>query len=174
MYSKCLRCGGELTTGDFDGICTACRNNYTMEKPMAERTCETCGNKGARPCADCIRGSGMRDNWIPKGDIESRPTAQDADTLQPAIDKALSYFEKLSSSGQTIQIDGPEFHGLILWSTWNRRPSLPMSAEVEKAIEMLETGIDVLFNGTFATQDSALSKWRDDMKTTVAALKARG
>jgi len=53
----------------------------------------------------------------------------------PAIDRALAYFEALAYSGQTIQIDGPEFNGIILWSNWNRSPSRPMSAEVEKAIE---------------------------------------
>jgi hypothetical protein len=138
-----------------DAWCSVCRGT--------ERTCETCGtsciNQGTKPhglvaygkgdgsdCRDFSNRPAAQDSepwpriqdtpeW--KAGVSAADADQDADTLQPAIDKALSYFEKLSSSGQTIQIDGPEYHGLILWSTWNHRPSLPMSAEVEKAIETI-------------------------------------
>jgi hypothetical protein len=163
MYNKCLRCGGELTTGDFDGICTACRNNYTMEKPTTERTCETCEGSGAKrkemgsyrtdfiTCSDC-GGTG----------IKPRPTTKDA----PAWPRIQDTHEwKAGIAAADAAQDAEEWHRLcdifekrwcdvceerdalllILNKSEQSRPSLPMSAEVEKAVDTVRGVVEHSF-----------------------------
>lgn len=43
--TKCIQCGKELTTGDMDFICTACKekNKETQYPPMMGWICPRCG-----------------------------------------------------------------------------------------------------------------------------------
>jgi hypothetical protein len=101
---------------------------------MTERTCETCGDKGDCSIRHMMNNLGCED-W----EKEPRPAAQDSDECKKAFEAFAN-----EHGGMTV----PAMYAHLLMEAfqfalnWTRRPSLPMSAEVEKAIEPL-TSVDV-------------------------------
>lgn len=74
MFSNCAKCNGKLTTGDYDGFCTACRNR--VNSAMSNRQCETCGKLTPAKCFDCmvdLNGCGeiVMQNWTPRQDDQA-------------------------------------------------------------------------------------------------------
>jgi len=123
--TKCDECPGLACGDECDGKSHA----------TTERTCDTCDHDNKPTCdpGKCLRGPGM---WKP------RPAAQDADELRYA--GIIKIFENIReelferSTDMGSYRDGYEEgieEAIRLMFDKMRRPSRPMSAEVEKAIE---------------------------------------
>jgi hypothetical protein len=125
-----------------------------VKSATTKRTCDTCGALRA----GCVGSEkGTCPNWGPWPGIEPRPAAQDADECRKAYEDYLesgadatdALFARkmeLTTCGTYLQAEG--FH-----AAWNRRPSLPMSAEVDDGIlwqeiyslrEKLKIAVDAL------------------------------
>jgi hypothetical protein len=158
--TKCDPCTGLACGDECDGKSHA----------TTERTCETCGEHLRAIICPICRDF---DQWKP------RPSAQDANECRKAFE--VWFIEYYPGSH-------PSSHGSIEYScwesAWNRRPSLPMSAEVEKAIDTVrELIVCALADIKQVHPQSKTSIRHRDMAwialdkaidLIVAALKARG
>ena len=133
-----------------------------MDNPTTEMTCEACGGSGCIAdsvfCAHCD-GTG----------IEPRTVAQDVDECRKAFEEWCPdnrhCTEKYKNGEYTNEYTVSAW---LSWKhLWNRRPSVPMSTEVEKAIDRLDRHLHG-FSGP------ASVKAANDFDLIVAALKARG
>jgi hypothetical protein len=175
---KCDNCG-EMACGDeCDGKSHA----------TTERTCETCK-------ADCIN-QGTRPHGLVVSkpncpDYKHLPAAQDADELKPCPNpfgkdgphrpevtrlqpfdprraKTDDWDFRVACQCGTWGDIFPTEHEAIAF--WNRRPSRPMSAEVEKAIETIRTVVAQYIDRYFKKQRDSVF---ESLDLIVAALKEK-
>jgi len=154
--TKCNHCTGLACGDECDGKSHA----------TTERTCETCNEADG---SDCEFSTGRPCRYY-----NPRPDAQDADEC----DKEDDNFSKWYADNELRFAHGQWSEKQIAESAYlegiNRRPSRPMSAEVEKAVKRIGrilSNIESYSDDHHWRLDACIAK--DDLKVIIAVIKEK-